>query len=601
MHPQVCMMAVTPQAALDLPKHVQAKSRWRVFQSNLAAGEVPDITIGISSSFTVDSLAPMLGTALLEAGIKPRITLGQYDQIFQTCMDHHSQFDGAAPDVLALLWRIEEMLAPEFWRFITGQVGALDEAREKIDELARALAHLRANFKGMIVVSLPPFPQGTPVDLLDVDNPTNAGLFHRAILNYATERLSEAGNIRFIDLDALQRQFGASNCFDSRKWYLYKQPYTEAFLWEMGSLLARVAKANRVAPRKCVVLDADNTLWGGVIGEDGIEGIAIGEDFPGSAYCDLQKYMLYLQSKGVLLGISSKNNEPDLWEVFDRHDGMKLKRDHISAWRIDWQSKIGNIPKIAADLNIGTDSLVFVDDNPFEIGQVCNALPEVACIQLPEEPSAILETLKSARFFDKFEVTKEDANRAKMILSERVRTSLSESMTPEQFSAELGLKVDMSDADSSQLGRIAQLINKTNQFNLTTVRRTQEEVEALHVSPHYGVYSLRVSDKFGDYGLVGVAVVEKTPNRWRIDTFLLSCRVLGRGVESAFLAGLAAEAQAADAKTIEAAFIPSLKNAPSAGFLPAHGFTELSDNRWEIAIETVPANPSFISLSILKI
>jgi FkbH-like protein len=577
--------------------HVQAKITWREIQSRFAAGETADITIGIAASFTAEPLVPMLGAALLQRTLKPQIVKGEYNQIFQTCLDYRSQFGSADPNVIALLWRIEDLLAPELWDFITGTAGALARACEKIGELCRAVAHLRSTYKGMIICSLPPFPQSTPADLLDIDNPESAGLFHRTLLVHATEHLREIGQVRLLDLDALQRQFGAAASFDARKWYLYKQPYTEPFLWEMGSLLGRLIAANLVAPKKCVVFDADNTLWGGVVGEDGLHGIAIGEDFPGSAYRDLQRYMLYLRSKGVLLAIVSKNNEADVWEVFDRHDEMKLKREHISAWRINWRHKSANIPIVAAELNIGTDTLVFVDDNPFEIEQVRTAVPDVTCLQVEEEPARILEALKRAQLFDKLEVTAEDAKRADMLRLERARSVLGEKLSPEAFTAALELKLSVSVARLADVGRVTQLINKTNQFNLTTVRRTQEEVLALLGSPGWRVYALRVSDRFGEYGLVGVAILQVGEHRrWRLDTLLMSCRVLGRSVETSFLAALAKYALAEGAEICDAAFIPTAKNAPAANFLQAHGFTALGGHEWQAKFADVCSVPDSVGL-----
>ncbi|MBV9702093.1 MAG: HAD-IIIC family phosphatase, partial [Methylobacteriaceae bacterium] len=519
-------------------------------------------------------------------GFTPKISLGEYNQVFQTCFDHHRQFDGD-PDVIILLWRIEELLGGEFARFITGDRAALAAARDRIDELAQAVVHLRRSYAGTIIVSLPPFPDATPAHLLDLDTPQNAGHFFHTIVLYAGERLTAAGNIRLLDLDSLQRQFGADAAFDARKWHLYRQPYTEPFLCRLGALLARIIKTARIAPKKCIVLDCDNTLWGGIVGEDGVKGIEIGEDFPGSAFRDLQRLLLHWRGQGVLLALASKNNEADVWEVFDQHDGMVLKRDHISAHRINWQPKAANLRALAAELNIGTDSLVFIDDNRFEVEQIRIELPEVACILLDEEPARMVAAIRDLRLFDKLEITDEDAQRADMMLFEQKRSALAEVVSGDDFIASLGLRIDLGQALPNQFGRVAQLINKTNQFNLTTIRRSLEEVEALHASPNWRVYALRVADRFGEYGLVGVAIVEivEPAVRWRIDTFLLSCRVLGRGVEGSFLSGIAADARRTGASIIDAAFVPTKKNALAANFLAAHGFELVNDTRWTIAAE----------------
>jgi FkbH-like protein len=540
----------------------------------------------------------MLGAALVDAGLYPRISVGPYNQIIQACLDHGAHF-GFDPDVVVLLWRIEDILLSEFSRFILGDGTALDEARDKMDELARAVAHLRNAFRGTILVSLPAFPLGVPADLLDLDGPRNGGYFHRSILEHADKVLSGIRQVKLIDVNALQRDFGARAMFEERKWYLYRQPYAEAFLWEFGCLIARIVKAGRVAPYKCVVVDCDNTLWGGIVGEDGVDGLTLGEDFPGSAYRDLQRLILYWRSQGVMLAIASQNNERDVWEVFDRHDGMLLKKDDFSAWAINWEPKPLKLQQIAAALNIGIDSLVFLDDNPFEIEQVKQALPEVEAVLLDDEPARMVSALKSLHLFDKLDVTEEDAKRSEMMRTERARAALGENLTKEKFTAALGLKVRLERTTPHQLARVAQLVNKTNQFNLTTMRRTAEEVEALAASPDWRVYALRVCDKFGDYGLVGVAIIEILPAAvCRVDTLLLSCRVLGRGVETAFLAGIAAGARTLGGSELRAAFIPTRKNAPAADFLPAHGFQRIDTHVWTTRLAAVPPTPGYIDLQM---
>jgi FkbH-like protein len=577
------------------PDHVRAKQVWRAF-ADIPAQNKPtvDVRIGLAATFTIDSLAPMLGAALLDHGFTPELKLGEYNQPFQFCLDHASQVGGDR-DVIALIWRIEDLLAKSYKDHVFGARGAIANAQDAIDEFVRALAHLRKAFAGTLIVSLPPFPTGTIVDLLDLDNATNAGAFHRDVLSYFVERVRDAGQIRLFDLDALQRDFGANASFDPRKWALYKQPYSEAFLCQMGRQISRIVRAGKVAPKKCIVLDCDNTLWGGIVGEDGVGGISLGQDFPGSAFRDLQTLMLYLRSQGVLLALASKNNEAEVWQVFDMHDGMVLRREHISAWRINWEPKSGNLQAIANELNIGIDSLVFIDDNPFEIEQV--AASGASVVHLDGDPARMVAAIKRLQLFDKLDITAEDLNRAEMLQADSQRAAtFSSTLSKEDFAATLGLYVTHGEASPSQLGRIAQLINKTNQFNLSTVRRSAEEVAALHASPDWRVYALSVRDKFGDYGLVGVAIVELSGARWRIDTFLLSCRVLARGVETSLLAKIAEDARLSGASTIEATYVPTAKNAPVASFLPDHGFAILDGNTYTISVAAVPERPSYIAV-----
>jgi FkbH-like protein len=574
------------------------KATWRRYSERVACHEVePSLRIGISASFTANSLIPFIGAHLTEAGLKPAIELAPYNQIFQTCLDYKSHF-GAGCDVLILLYRLEDIVLEEIMSFLHGDAEAFRRASSKIDTLVSALTSLRDSFAGTVIVNVPPFPATLPVHTLSLENPHGLGTLHRSLATQFLDKVRGIKGVRLFDLDAVQRECGLAGSFDSRQWYLYRQPFTDQFLLEAGTLLGRMVVTTRQPPRKCVVLDCDNTLWGGVVGEDGVAGIELGDEFPGTAYRDFQRLLLYLRQQGVFLAIASKNNEADVWEVFEKHSGMLLKREHISAWQINWSPKSENIPKIAKALNIGLDSLVFIDDNPMEIDHMRSAQPEVHSVLLPEDPADILLHIRSMTHFDRFEVTQEDRQRADMIRAEQVRETLSSSLTKEDFRRSLELRLDFFSAQPEDLDRITQLINKTNQFNLTTIRRTLDEVRHLAKSPHHRIFGLRVSDKFGDYGLTGVIITEISSDHayWTIDTLLLSCRVLGRGVETSLLAALADEARADRATEMKAAFIPTAKNAAALSFLPDHGFQNVNDNQWRIALSDVPEICSSVTL-----
>jgi len=575
----------------------RARALWREWTANMETGAAtPALRIGIAATFTANPLVPYLGGHLLEAGVQPAIQLGPYHQLFQVCLDHRSHFPGGV-DVIVLLWRIEDLMTEEVSAFLHGDPEALGRALGRLSSFGQAVAALRSAFAGTIIVNLPPFPSTLPAHALELSNPGNLGAFHRTITSALVEQLSRIEGVRLLDLDALQRHHGVAGSFDARQWYLYHQPFSDRFLFETGALLGRMIATLRRAPRKCIVLDCDNTLWGGVVGEDGVGGLQIGEDFPGWAYRDFQKLLLRWRQQGILLAIASKNNEADVWEVFEKHSGMALKREHISAWQINWEPKAENIPKIAKALNIGTDSLVFIDDNPMEIDYMRAARPEVHSVLMPEEPADILPAMRVLAAFDRLEITKEDRGRAEMMRAEQQREAALSHLSKEDFLRDLALTVELFPAPPEELDRIAQLINKTNQFNLSTIRRSVDEVRVLAAAPLHRVYGLRVADKFGDYGLTGVAIIERSPakQRWTIDTLLLSCRVLGRQVETAFLAGLAADALEDGAHELFASFVPSAKNAP-ASFLPDHGFTVAEGHAWRAALTSIPPGPPYINL-----
>jgi len=581
------------------PSASAVKSVWRKYAEQAAGKEIqPSLNIGIAASFTANSLIPFLGAPLVEAGFAPSIEIGPYNQLFQVCLDHKSHFHSDL-NVLILLFRLEDIALDDLMAFLHGDATAFERARAKIDLLASALQKLRGTFTGSIIVNLPPFPSILPAHTLSLDNSQGLGKLHRGLTTPFVEQIKEIPGVRICDFDAIQREHGLSRSFDSRQWYLYRQPFTDSFLQVAGAVLARMVKAFKIAPKKCIVLDCDNTLWGGIIGEDGLGGIQLGDEFPGTAYRDFQRLLLYWRQQGVFLALASKNNEADVWEVFDKHSGMLLKREHISAWQINWEPKSENIPKIAKALNIGTDSLVFVDDNPAEVDYMRQARPEVVSILLPEEPADIMENLRTIALFDRLEITQEDRQRSDMMKAEEQRVALGSSLSKEEFQKSLGLCVDVFQARPEDLDRIAQLINKTNQFNLSTIRRSLDEVRELANSSSHRIFGLRVSDKFGDYGLTGVVIAEVLPksSEFIIDTFLLSCRVLGRGVETALLSVLAEEAKKEGASELVANFIPTAKNAPAAAFLPDHRFVSEDKKLWRIAVSQIPAVSPWISLA----
>jgi FkbH-like protein len=574
---------------------VAAKATWRQFQAKHEnSGDSPDLRVGLAASFTANTLSQFVGAHLVSEGYKPEIGIGPYNQLLQMCIDPKSYF-GAACDVIALLWRIEDFMGDELDAFLNSENTALGRACDKLESIAVAISNLRSNFSGTIIVSIPTMPTGLPVNLSSLDHATRLGHFHRTIIACFIEIVGKFQDVRLVDFDGVQREVGFSASFDPRQWYLYRQPFSDAFLHQAGIKIARIIVAARRSAKKCIVLDCDNTLWGGVVGEDGIDGIEIGTEYPGSAFRDFQRLLLHWRRQGIFLALLSKNNENDVWEVFEKHSAMLLKQTDISAWQINWLPKAENIASIAKALNIGIDSLVFIDDNPMEISYMQQAQPEVTSILLPEDPSDIVSTLQSVTLFDRLEITEEDLARVDMMRAEMDREQLSVKMSKQEFLETLGLKFELFQARSDDLGRVTQLINKTNQFNLTTIRKTLDEVRVLANSSNHRVYALRVSDRFGDYGLTGVLLVDISADHrvWTISNLLLSCRVLGRGVEAGLLAALASDAATEGAVEFVASFIPTKKNALASTFLPDYGFKPDGD-RWRLALKDAPGLPSFV-------
>lgn len=571
----------------DAAFRLEAKARARAHGERLAAGAVPaPFRVGLAATFTLDPLVPFLTDALLARGLQPQVALAPYGQVFQACLDPAAAF-AALPDAIVLLFRLEDLASDALAEAAAGGARALARVEETLDDVARAVGALRASFAGTVVAAVPPFPDPPALDLLD--GPEPGALFARLRARW-TESISALAGVRAFDLDALQRHFGASRARDPRTAHLYRQPWREAFLALVGERLGASIAATRVAARKCIALDCDGTLWGGIVGEDGPQGVAVGDDFPGSPYRDFQRLLVSWRRRGVLLALLSRNDEADVWSVFDARPEMPLGRADLAAWRIDWGRKADNLGALARELGIGTDAFVFVDDHPAEVAEMRALRPEVTSILVPDDPALLVDTVLRHRLFDSADTTAEDRARTAMAAAESRRAEEAHALSADEFLAALGLTVRVAAAGEQELPRVAQLVAKTNQFNLTTVRRSQDELRALGAS--HRVLALWASDRFGDYGLTGAAIVRDGV----VDTFLLSCRVLGRGVESAFLAAVAEDAARHGARHLVARYLATPKNAACAEFLPRHGFRQRPDGAWTTPVSAVPPCPPHVTL-----
>ncbi len=375
-------------------------------------------------------------------------------------------------------------------------------------------------------------------------------------------------------------EMGLRQLYDARLHAVARTPFSVLAQIELARRMARLIRAIHVPPIKCLVLDLDNTLWGGVIGEAGLAGIEFGNDYPGSAYRDFQQAVLSLRDRGILLAIASRNDQPQAREVFERHSGMLLRWEDFAATEIHWQDKAVSLRRISESLRIGLDSLAFYDDDPVQRESIRSQLPEVTVIDVPVDPLLRSASLLDCEAFDCVAITDEDRQRAALYERERQREhARHETTSLAEFLTQLHIRATAGDVDSATLPRVAQLINKTNQFNLTARRYTEGEIHAQLNAGAIGIW-LRVTDRFGDYGLVGAAFALPGPRgEWRIDNFVLSCRILGRQVETALLSELARRVQNAGGKRLAGEYVPTARNSAASDFFASHGF-EPQDGRW---------------------
>jgi FkbH-like protein len=378
-------------------------------------------------------------------------------------------------------------------------------------------------------------------------------------------------NIYIFDLKELVEQVGRSQLYSSKRWYLGGLRFSTAGEKLIARELERILDAQVVARKKCLLVDLDNTLWGGVIGEDGVKGIQLSETGGGARYKDFQRRIRELGKMGIILGIVSKNNEADALEVFERHEHMVLRKGDFAAMKINWSAKARNIAELAQDLDIGMDSIVFIDDNPVEREAIRTALPEVTVPEFPAdtcELTSFCERVYKECFFT-LESTEEDRRRTETYLANAERVAeRTAAPSIEEFLAGLRTRIFLTRARDEDFGRAAQLTQKTNQFNLTTRRYTEQELRALQTTPGAAVFIASVADKYGDSGKVLVSIVRReAPGTAELDTFLMSCRVLGRFIEDQILDHLVKELRADGVSRLRVRFIPTRKNAPARTFI----------------------------------
>lgn len=316
--------------------------------------------------------------------------------------------------------------------------------------------------------------------------------------------------------------------------------------------------------KKCVVLDLDNTLWGGVIGEDGFENIALSLQVPGASFVAFQQALRDLHDRGIILAVNSSNNPEDALRVIRTHPNMILKEHHFAAARINWQDKVQNMRELATELNIGLDSMVFLDDSPLNREAMRIFLPEVETPDLPVDPSKYVKFLHALPHFEGGAITDEDKMRGNLYVTERLRKETEKHFeSREAFLKSLGIELAIFEDDPSSLARLAQLTEKTNQFNVKKRPLSQEEIEAYMRDEMYAIFHARAIDQFGDQGIIVFALVRKEKDLWHIESLLMSCRVIGRGIEDAFLAVIARRAESEGARDIGITFESSEKNDPA--------------------------------------
>lgn len=523
------------------------------------------VRVAVASDTSLDNLAEPLALRLLERGMFGVQYCSAFAQLALETRNPDSGLFQHKPEVVVLapLTGIWQKLAVTIPYAVT----------QAVEEAWAQVAALRKNFDGLILLANVVLAENRPHGILESRRSPGHADFARTVNLQLSQRCRETSEVFLLDTEWLAGQSGTVWPGLHKQQFMASRPFTDKLADLLSAEIAAFCAARKGFARKCLVLDLDNTLWGGVVGEDGIAGLKIGGDFPGNIYTALQKEIAALHARGVTLAIVSKNNESDAWEVFDQRPEMILKRADLSAHRINWQDKASNIRELAAELNLGLDAFVVLDDNPVEWNWVEEALPEVDVCPA-SDPLDMLRWLVTCRRFETLAITREDSLRTKSYAAAEERSRLAtQSSNLEEYLTSLETKVEIGCNTSSQIARVAQLTQKTNQFNLTTRRYSESEVKERMQSSAWRVFWCACCDRFADEGVIGAALVKIKGREWLLDTFLMSCRVLGRGVEKAFLSVICDQAQCSGAKVMHGEFIRSAKNSQTENFFETCGFT----------------------------
>ncbi len=547
-----------------------SRLRQRARRSGPPAPEATPLRVALLGGTSLFPFQELLEHFLAAEGIATELFVGEYDDYTAQILEPESELHAFRPEVLVLI------PAPQRCRYAGGPADPRERVEEQAHALVRDLLGLcrTASERSGADVVLANFLPPAGIDLGPYRSKTLASDWSYTKLVNLELGLQAPGTVHLCDLEFLAARLGTPEAEDARAWFESKQPCSPRLLVDFAREAARVAASTRRTPKKVLVLDLDNTLWGDVIGDAGLEGIELGDTSPrGEAFKAFQRYVATLTRRGVVLAVASKNEHEIAMEPFEKHPEMVLRAEDIACFKANWEPKSENIRVIADELGLGLDSFVFVDDNRAEIEIVNQFVPEVATLHLGDDPSRFVRLLQDSGHFERLSITEADAARTGQYRAEAERRALASQTTDmDSYLSSLEMEARIRDFDETDLPRITQLINKSNQFNLTTRRRSQAEVAALAASADHTAFTLRLADRFSDHGLISVLVGERRDAELVLDTWLMSCRVLKRGVEVEALNELVARAARLGCRTLTGHYLPTKRNAMVRGLYPSLGF-----------------------------
>ena len=558
--------------ALDL-NHCTSLARvvTRSFDKIDADGAFDPVRLAVLGSGTSDLVLPAVLAGGLRHGVLAQIYATPFGQALAEALNDQSALAAHRTDIALIAFDHHGygLTTPS----VDPSAGAraVEAAVSQLTLLASRMAAAGAQ----VLIQTVPHPVETWAGQADASLPGSVRA-QIVAMNDRIRALCAAQNYIVCDIEALAAQVGTGRWFNARLWHQAKAPFDLDIAPLYGDHIGRLLGALRGKSRKALVLDLDNTLWGGIIGDDGLDGIKIGQgSIEGEAHLAVQRLALDLKARGIILCVCSKNEDTTARGPFRELEDMLIREEDIAVFVANWTDKGTNIANIAKTLNIGVDALVFLDDHPAERARVRQVLPQVAVPELPEDPSLYAATLASAGYFETVGVSEDDAKRAEQYRANAQRVQAMEAVGDmEAYYQSLEMVCSIRPFDAQGRTRTAQLINKTNQFNLTTQRYTPAEVEAMEQDPGVITRQVRLTDRFGDNGMISVVIFRARSGEWICDTWLMSCRVLGRRVEEAVLNTLVADAKKAGVPRLVGIYRPSPRNAMVAGFWEKLGFVQ---------------------------
>ena len=559
---------------------------------------VTSLRLGIVHTYTSELLDPWL---LLAAGVQG-LDLQTYHAPYGTLIQEaqaNSGLEVHAPDLTLLLLQRED-LHPDLARPLVGIAADQQEEirTEVLERFKGMVAQFRKHKVGQMVITLLPAMRAPALGFFDAQSERSESAWWARLKSDIGQFLRDSVKASiFLDLDEVLLQVGRTNFFDQRLWYSARFPFTSVAAREIARRIVNLGAVIKLPKAKVIVLDADNTLWGGIVGEDGIDGIALGPDYPGNTFMDFQRRLLDFQQRGFILALCSKNNPSDLDQVLKEHPHQLLRDEHFAARRVNWLPKPDNLISLAEELNLGLESFIFVDDSDHECAAVRQQLPQVEVVQTPARSIDIPACLELVSRLEVLSLTAEDLVKTEMYAQERKRREMKDQVTGsgvgvDEYLTSLKMKMLVNFNNAAHLARLSQLTQKTNQFNLTTRRYSELQIQEFILDRDYLVADFSLADVFGHSGIAGMAIVRFSDERQaELDTFLMSCRVIGREAESAFLHCLLRQLAKQGVQEFAADFLPTPKNELVKNFLSDQGFEKSPDGRYRSYLGDSPARP----------